>query len=299
MTFSEGEIALNFHETGLQLNKSERDFVMIRSGSVFAMLLVFASCTEAKMDESVATGDRDSATTANNSSETSSGGVRPGTEDPLEFCFEVQAELSRHACDLVKQQIAALRPGKAQLTAPEKLLRGETRVAKFSIDGSANEPPISETRTTSDANHNRQRTEFPVKVSRIMTATLSGDGLDVTPEGEQERDLGVSRRASWEWKVTGKDAGNRFLRVTVKAKATGEDKKPLQLDLYEEEKDIKVRVTALMWVQDRLTDFVGLFSSLDGALKGLAAVLVTLGAVFAAWRALRKPKPPAVGGDQV
>jgi hypothetical protein len=224
-----------------------------------------------------------------------SGGEKDTSEGAIIYCSEAQAELSERNCNLIKRQTADLVAGMGKLDAPQNMVRDETRVAKFSIDGSGRATLTTQTRNTNLPSRNVQLTEFPVKVSRIMTAELLGDGLAVSPKGEQERDLGTSKRANWQWNVTAKDAGTRTLKVTVKAKALGAGNKPMQLDLYSEQQVVTVTVTNMMWIQDQLKSFTGLFSTIEGTVKAFVAILLAIGGGIAAWRALRKPsKPPQV-----
>ncbi|MEM9501195.1 MAG: hypothetical protein AAF941_05060 [Pseudomonadota bacterium] len=234
----------------------------------------------------------DSVTIPNNTSEAG--------PDAIAHCDPVSASISVRDCDAIKQQIANLVGGDAELIAPDEMYRGDTRKVLLDISPTDTSDTIDiEDGDTSDASPGDQVAGFAVKIGRIMEARLSGSGVRIVPTVPEQQDLGASRVARWEWDVTAEEQGTHQLYITVQVKALTADGEITRVDLFNDDKEIAIRVKTA----DRVSDAVALvgrqFQTLEGALVSLAALLLAVASVAAAARKVfRRDKPKAALGAE-
>jgi hypothetical protein len=249
---------------------------------VGATLFLLAGCNASEAPPDVVTGSASNA-------------VDNATSE-VPYCEAVHTEIPATECELVTHQLADLKAGMGNLTAPEEMKRGATSTVRFSV------APVGQSSATSNNSEQGhaikpkpQATvskEISIKIGRAMTATLDGPAFEITPTGEQSRDLGASNKADWIWTVKAKKGGVHPLYLTVSTKALDRKGKPTQLDLFTSEAEVSIKVTWWDRITDTLTAFTGLFMTTEGTLKALAAMLAALLAVVLAWRKLFAREKP-------
>jgi hypothetical protein len=255
---------------------------------MLALFLLLAGCSskqEAAMPQNHANAVEEASENAAANAVAGGNALAPAeSADPVIYCQAVSAELAQSQCDLVGKQVASLKAGIGKLVTPPAMRRGDSAIVNFAITPKAAEVVAGRSPASEPLAPGQISTELDIRIGRIMSATLEGAAFEVAPAGEQVRDLGASSRANWNWRITAKQGGNQPLYLTVRVKAVGRDGKPLELDLYQESREVTIRVTIWQWLEDVLTGFTSLFQTTEGAFKALAATLAALGAVVLAWR---------------
>jgi hypothetical protein len=119
---------------------------------------------------------------------------------------------------------------------------------------------------------------FYPKVGRHMRAELVGQGFDIVAKSEASQQIPLGGNATWIWSVTARKGGSQPLTLITVVEGVA-DGHHFVLASTPTVRTITVEVS----LRDRIWD------SLTGApawIKALTAVIVALGGLFTAWRAL-------------
>lgn len=199
------------------------------------------------------------------------------SSDPRIAQLCASAELTQAACRSLNNQFQNLEAGVGSLNAP----------AEMSLDGSytvalaiGREEDEAEVKATADAETGPTATSEvgDVRLAQRMRVTLSGSAFRITPEGETERELGLSRQATWRWQVTPIADGPQSLVATVQPIAVLPGGRRLDLDSAERYLNVQVRVTT----EQRLGRVERFLKSTTGVLVALAALIAAISLII--WR---------------
>jgi hypothetical protein len=221
------------------------------------------------------------------------------------YCPAVDYATSAAQCRRFTEEKATLEAGLGVFNAPSEMVVGESRDLVLGVGRKADAAEVHESVGGNAAQHVEVRTP----VGHFMTATLSGGGFDITPEGPQPKTLAADRSEVWQWRITAKEAGLQKLLLTISVDATAPDGSRSRYDLARKPIDINVKVTDAQRrdarakaLEDKLRRGTGVMGALEKWLIALAAVLVALGGVWIAVRTFGKGKDKAKGdkgaGDQ-
>jgi len=208
----------------------------------------------------------------------------PPPQEPIDQAYCAANNITEATCNRVIAYIALARKGQATLSAPDIMHEGAKARVHLAINrGTGPVPAEASAETQTGAPR-------PLDVYPKMSATLSGVGFDVDPIGQQQRTLGVTGVAVWDWTVSAQHNDVHSLSVSIYADLpTGDAGDTELLTTLDRTVDVKVPWTAAL---------LKLITSLSSIATALAAFIPV---ASAAWLALvafgRKPVPnnPAGG----
>lgn len=229
--------------------------------------------------------------------------VAPAGEIP--YCEAIDAFIDAAECRRMEVQKARLGHGIAAFAPPQKMVVGEAQDLTLAIgdkDQAGDEDDL-DTKIGDALGNAAAPVRVKVKVGRFMKATLSGSSFTIRPLSDEAKDLGASRFATWQWRVTPTEAGARTMLLKVEADAIGSDGKQTTLELASKSVTIAVGVSKAQKYTDRMTatqktmdETTTTLGSLKNLLLALGAVIIAGGAVYAALRG-RGGKPPDAPAD--
>lgn len=209
------------------------------------------------------------------------------------YCPAVDYATSAAQCRRFTEEKATLEAGLGVFNTPSEMVVGESRDLVLGVGKKADAAEVHESVGGNAAQHVEVRTP----VGHFMTATLSGGGFDITPEGPQPKTLAADRSEVWQWRITAKEAGPQKLLLTISVDATAPDGSRSRYDLARKPIDINVKVTDAQRrdarakaLEDKLRRGTGVMGALEKWLIALAAVVVALGGVWIAVRTFGKGK---------
>jgi hypothetical protein len=209
------------------------------------------------------------------------------------YCPAVDYATSAAQCRRFTQEKATLEAGLGVFNPPKAMVVGETRDLVLGVGKTAAAQDVHD----SVGGNETQHVEIRTPVGHFMTATLTGGGFDITPQGPQQKTLAADRSEVWQWRITAKDAGPQKLLLTISVDATGPDGTRSRYDLATKPIDIDVAVTdaqrrdaSAKALEDKLRRGTGVMGALEKWLLALGAVVVALGGVWIAVRTFGKGK---------
>lgn len=127
---------------------------------------------------------------------------------------------------------------------------------------------------------------FVPKVGRFMTATLGGDGFDITALTPASQEVPDGGNQTWAWSVTPREGGAKtlLLKTIVEGEVGG---KRYLLQNTGTPKQVTVNVTTMGQIKDTLDILPGWMKSIEAALIALAGVIA---AAVGVWAAIRKAR---------
>ena len=187
------------------------------------------------------------------------------------------AALSDNACRSLNDQFQNLEDGVGALNAPSEMNLNSDYAVALTIGRDEDEAEVRRTakaeagpKSTSDVGN--------VWLAHRMRVTLSGSAFRIRPEGEAERELGLSRQATWRWQVTPTGEGPQSLVATVLPIAVLSDGRRLELEPARRVLDVNVSVTA----EQRIGRVERFLKSTTGVLVAAAALIAAVSLVI--WR---------------
>lgn len=220
----------------------------------------------------------------------SSGNVVAG-EDA--YCPAVDYATSAVQCRRFTQEKATLDAGLGVFNPPKAMTVGESRDLVLAVGKKADAADVHE----SVGGNTTQHVEVRTVVGHFMTATLTGGGFDITPQGPQPKTLAADRSEVWQWRITAREAGPQKLMLTISVDATAADGTRSRYDLARKPIDIDVAVTdsqrrdaRAKELEDKLRRGTGVMGALEKWLIALAALVVALGGVWIAVKTFGKGK---------
>lgn len=209
------------------------------------------------------------------------------------YCPAVDYTTSAAQCRRFTQEKATLDAGLGVFNPPKEMVVGESRDLVLAVGKKADAAEIHESVGGNESQHVEVRTP----VGHFMTATLTGGGFDIAPQGPQQKTLAADRSEAWQWRITAKAAGPQKLLLTISVDATAPDGSRSRYDLARKPIDIDVAVTEAQRRENRtkaLEEKIGhgarVLSALEKWLIALAAVVVAAGGVWIAIRTFGKGK---------
>jgi hypothetical protein len=113
------------------------------------------------------------------------------------------------------------------------------------------------------------------KVTRVMSAELSGRDFEVSPAGRQERTVSPPEQVSWNWQVRPTETGSaRPLKLRLYAHLQGPDGTMPPLLVKTLDATINVDVTAWDWIVSQARTLEPVYA-IGAALIGLMTALMT------------------------
>ena len=128
---------------------------------------------------------------------------------------------------------------------------------------------------------------YDVVVGPRMTATLTGEGFEISPRGPQPQDLTRGETIMWTWKVTPREEGVHILRLITAVEAPGPDGEHLKLQSTTRQAEIQVSIGFWGRLWAFLTGAPAWLKALTGVITALTALVV---AVIAFVRVFRRKK---------
>jgi len=128
---------------------------------------------------------------------------------------------------------------------------------------------------------------YDVVVGPRMTATLTGEGFEISPRGPQPQDLTRGETIMWTWRVTPREEGVHILRLITAVEAPGPDGEHLKLQSTTRQAEIQVSIGFWGRVWAFLTGAPAWLKAVTGVITALTALLV---AVIAFVRVFRRKK---------
>lgn len=209
------------------------------------------------------------------------------------YCPAVDYVTSAAQCRRFTQEKATLDAGLGVFNPPKEMVVGESRDLVLSVGRKGDAAEIHESVGGNESQHVEVRTP----VGHFMTATLSGGGFDITPQGPQQKTLAADRSESWQWRIKAKEPGPQKLLLTISVDATAADGTRSRYDLARKPIDINVAVTDAQRrddrakaLEDKLRRGTGVMGALEKWLLALGAVIIALGGVWIAVRTFGKGK---------
>jgi hypothetical protein len=271
-------------------------------------------------------------------------GAKPGetqavAAEDLVFCQEVGERLTRDDCDDARAVATRVKAGVGAFNAPETMMRGKPVTIALAIGEKAEPPPRAEaTPSTAAPTEGAQpdpdpdidkgtegppppppppETPDPAEavagnegvvvqyapvIGRRMAADLIGEGFDIKPLADRVQTVSPHGLTTWQWSVTAKEGGRHTLTIKSAVVVKTSLGRELSLVSTTRSKAVEVRVSPLAYAWD-------VIQRAPTWLKGIAAVLVGLGGVFAAWRGMiaaargkggedKKDEPDEKGGGE-
>ena len=205
------------------------------------------------------------------------------SEDPNELihCPRMLQEMKRSECAYYDRVWSNLRQGSGGIVHPERMTRGETATIRFGVTADPKEL------ATSDVLGEDPNQSVALKVGSSMEAQLTGEGFEIKPPGLQKQGLDLTSGAVWEWQVTALKAPRHKLMIQIYVRVRGPDGERSRL-LRSARIPIEVVVTRGQSAADLIDSSQAWLVRGTNWLKALAAFL---GALLAAWLALKKFRP--------
>jgi len=239
-----------------------------------ALLVLTQACSQSESTNVMATNAAEVVTEA----ETNVAGGSVVNNSASTYCDAIQADAPPADCSRYAREKTNLKDGIAAFNPPRAMTVGKSEDLILSVGPKEKAAEVHEAVGGPVASH----TEAAVKVGHYMTATLSGGGFKIDPEGPQQRELALNRMQTWQWKVTPTDPGARKLQLIVSSDASDAQGKVTKFELDNQTFDVNVQVSGKQKVLDTLDSGKSIFDSLKGSLTALAGVLAAIGAVWAA-----------------
>jgi hypothetical protein len=252
-----------------------------------------ASTNATEVSADVATNDM-AATGGNLTAEMDEGVVVSASKLP--YCDVVEDYVPADQCAQYADRIAHLQDGMGAFNPPTQMKQGETRLVELDVSRSpGKDEPASQIGGPAD-----QKIALPMKVGRYMTAKLDGEGFKIEAQGAADQDLFLSSDAHWSWHVTAQAAATHRLILTTYVQtpqSAGGALKPM----WTKSRTVEVSVVvprAERW-REGMASIGDWAKTTQGMIVSITALIVALGGLIAAARALFKPKPeaPPSGGE--
>jgi hypothetical protein len=212
-----------------------------------------------------------------------SGSVEPSDPQIAQLCRS--AEIADTACLSLGNQFRNLEAGVGALNAPAEMSVDGNYTVALAIGRDEDEAEVKET-AEGEAGPSATSTVGEVRLARRMRVTLSGSAFRISAEGEPERELGLSRQATWRWQVTPTAEGPQSLVATVEPIAVLADGRRMELGPARRRLDVRVSVTA----EQQMGRWERFLKSTTGVLVALAALIAAAGLIV--WRVRTFGKKP-------
>jgi hypothetical protein len=248
------------------------------------------------------------------------------------YCDAVEARVTREDCEDLTRADAQVQTGAAAFNGPERMQRGQTvqvhlvidrrsavvirridsEVQREPRDGNQTSGPDHPGSNTAMGNQSvdapnsnavsaqedapptpgqvvgplEGTTErFYPPVGRHMRAELVGQGFEIVAKSAPSQEIPLDGQATWIWDVTAREGGTRSLSLITVVEGVATDGRHVLA-----RRSTVRTVTVEVSLPDRVRDIL---TGIPGWLQLLTAVLVALGSLFAAWRALwrKRDKP--------
>jgi hypothetical protein len=215
------------------------------------------------------------------------------------YCDAIDTEASPKDCARFTRERANLAEGLAVFNPPSQMTVGDSLDVTLSVGKRVDAAEVR----ASVAGDRKGHVEIRTRVGHFMTATLSGGGFEIKPEGPQRATLGADRREIWLWHVTAKQAGAQQLLLTVSTDATASDGTRSRYSLATRPFAVAVKVSAAENRQEKAKAIKGDIDNGTMVLGGLQNLLIAIGLAVTAlggiWWAIRNfgKKPPETGKD--
>jgi hypothetical protein len=226
-------------------------------------------------------------------------GNAAGAEDS--YCPAVDFATSVAQCRRFTQEKSTIESGLGVFNPPSEMVVGESRDLVLGVGRKADTTEIHE----SVGGNASQQVEIRTPIGHHMTATLSGGGFDIAPEGPQSKTLSADRREVWQWRIKAKEAGPQQLLLVISVDASAQDGAQTRYELARKPIAIQVNVTdaekreqRTKALEDRIGHGTRVLSALEKWLIALGAVVVALGGVWIAVRTFGKGKDKGDGADK-
>lgn len=247
-----------------------------------------------------------------NSADAVAGETTEVAEQDMVFCQEVGERLSRWDCDDARAVASRVKAGVGAFNAPETMMRGKPVTIELAIGEKAEPPPPSppeQPATTPSpetpdgapdpapgpenppppdpapnpaeavAGNEGVVVQYAPVIGRRMAADLVGEGFDIKPMSDRIQTVSPHGLTTWQWQVTAKEGGRHTLTIKSAVVVKTSLGRELSLVSTTRTKAVEVRISPLAYAWD-------VIQKAPTWLKGIAAVLVGLGGVFAAWRGM-------------
>lgn len=221
----------------------------------------------------------------------------PAPEEP--YCPAVGQAASAAQCRRFTQERATMEAGIGVFNPPREMEVGAVHHLVLAVGRRGDAAEVHE----AVGGEAKQRVELRTAVGHLMTATLSGGGFKITPEGPQQKTLSADRREGWEWDVEAVRAGTQKLLLVISVDSSTVDGRATRYELARRAIDIQVKVTEKQRKEEetqaleaKLKRGERVMSALEKWLIGLAALVVAAGGVWIALRSFGKRKEDQ-GGD--
>jgi hypothetical protein len=201
-------------------------------------------------------------------------------------CPAIGGKLASPAqCGEYTRQANALTDGVAAFDPPGKMRMGAPETITLVIGQAADAAAVKNAVASDSGEANMVRTE-KVSIGENVSAELTSPNsmFKIAPEGRVVKQMPARGQQVWQWSVEALVPGKHKLTLTVGVpilSSTGEVWQPV---LEPRTFEIDVQARPRTW-PEFFDDMAKFFTSLKGALLGLAAVI---GAVGAIWLALKK-----------
>ncbi len=264
------------------------------------------SATENAMAENVATdvgnamtSDNTMANAANASGSTENGlGNLHGNMTMRSLtrinCPLLKRLATQEECDSVTAQAANLEAGVGAFKGPSAMTVNVPSDVEFAVGAKAE----AEEAAASVGGTVKTTLQVPTKIGRYMTATLSGPGFKIAPQGTPERDLGADTNQLWIWQVTPERAGQLSLVLTVSVEAADDAGKRTPIKIANKTVTIDVGVTKADKRRDQISGATKTIEAVTPALDAttklfyaIAALIGSIAAIYLAIRYFGRKKP--------
>lgn len=212
-----------------------------------------------------------------------SGPVPPSNPRIAQICRS--EELADAACRSLGNQFRNLEAGVGALNAPAEMAVDGSYTVALAIGRDEDVEVVTET-AEAEAGPVATSNVGEVQLARRMRVTLSGSAFRIAAEGEPERELGLSRQATWRWQVVPTADGRQSLVATVEPIAVLPDGRRMELGPARRRLDVQVSVTT----EQQLSRWERFLKSTTGVLLALAALIAAAGLIV--WRVRTFGKKP-------
>jgi hypothetical protein len=209
------------------------------------------------------------------------------------YCEAVDQDASAGECKRYTRERDNLQAGLGVFEAPKQMQLGESRDLVLSVGKKADAEDVRATVGGDRTKH----VEIATQVGHYMTATLSGDGFDITPPGPQAKTLAADRSEAWQWRIKAKAEGPQKLMLTISVDAQAANGTRSRYDLESKTFDIAVNVTdserrarKAQEIKKSLDNGTTVLGGLEKLMIALAAVIAAVGGVWIAIRTFGKKK---------
>lgn len=264
-----------------------------------------------------------------NSADAAAGETTEVAEQDMVFCQEVGERLSRWDCDDARAVASRVKAGVGAFNAPETMMRGKPVTIELAIGEKAEPPPppppeqpaTTPSPETPDgapdpapgpetppppsppppppspdpaeavAGNEGVVVQYAPVIGRRMAADLVGEGFDIKPMSDRIQTVSPHGLTTWQWQVIAKEGGRHTLTIKSAVVVKTSLGRELSLVSTTRTKAVEVRISPLAYAWD-------VIQKAPTWLKGIAAVLVGLGGVFAAWRGMVAAARGKGGGEE-